>query len=244
MQGSEDRFLNGRIVARQPLDGFRSGIDAVLLAAAVPARDDEELLELGAGAGIASLCVATRIPRCRILGVEILPALVDLSRANARANRIESRLHFEQADALDVPVSLRRSFAHVFCNPPFHHDEGEFSPNEERALALQDAGRLGDWLSAGLRRVRAGGTLSAIVRADRLSETLGALPPRGITIYPLWPSARTAAKRVIVQVRQNSRAPLALLGGLVLHEEDGRYTEDAEAILRDAGSLALVNPRL
>ena len=34
---TEDRLLDGRVILRQPRDGFRAGIDSVLLAAAVPA---------------------------------------------------------------------------------------------------------------------------------------------------------------------------------------------------------------
>jgi len=242
MQSSEDRFLDGRVIAHQPLTGFRSGTDAVLLAAAVPATEDEDLLELGSGAGIASLCLAARVPGCRIYGLELVPELVDLARANARANRMEARVRFEHADALRLPKAWRRGFRHVFCNPPFHQDEGNVSPSAERAQALQDGGRLREWLATALKRVVAGGTLSVIVRADRLGEILAMLPLRGTAIFPLWPRAGEAAKRAIVQTRKNSRAAPMLLGGLVLHRENGCYTEEAEAVLRHAGSLALASP--
>ena len=241
---STDRFLDGRVVASQPVDGFRSGLDAVMVAAAIPALEGDEVFELGSGAGTASLCLAARVPACRVFGIDVVQDLVELARENARTNHMESRVHFVQGNALDLPVDYRRSFDHVFCNPPYHGREGNPSPNTKRALALQDENRLGDWLAAGLRRVVSGGTLSAIIRADRLGEALHALPPRGIAILPLWPRAGEAAKRVIVNTTMNSRAPLALLAGLVLHEEDGRYTEQAEAVLRHAGSLAVGSPRL
>jgi tRNA1(Val) A37 N6-methylase TrmN6 len=70
------------------------------------------------------------------------------------------------------------------------------------------------------------------------------LPEHGVTIFPLWPHAGEPAKRVILQAAKGSRAPTALLQGLVLHENDGRYTRAAEAILRDGASLALAKPRL
>jgi tRNA1(Val) A37 N6-methylase TrmN6 len=244
MECSRDRFLDGRIVAHQPLNGFRAGIDAVVLAAAVPACGDDELLELGSGTGIASLCLAARVPECRILGVEIAPDLVELARANAGANCMESRLSFECADALNLTQGARGSFDHVFCNPPFHQTNGNVSPSRERARALQDAGRLAQWLAAGLRRVRAGGTFTMVVRADRLGEVLQALPQRGAVIFPLWPRDGAPAKRTIIQVHKNSRSPLVLLAGLVLHEKDGRYTQNADAVLRQASSLALASPRL
>jgi tRNA1(Val) A37 N6-methylase TrmN6 len=60
----------------------------------------------------------------------------------------------------------------------------------------------------------------------------------------LWARAGDPAKRVILQSTKGSRAPTALLAGLVLHESDGRYTREADAILRDGASLALAKPRL
>ena len=244
MACSQDRFLDGRIVAHQPLDGFRAGIDAVMLAAAIPAGGHDELLELGSGTGIASLCLAARVPECRTLGVEIAPDLVELARANARANAMEARLRFECADALDLTQRVRRSFDHVFCNPPFHQAMGNASPSPERARALRDAGRLSQWLAAGMRRVRAGGTFTTVVRAERLGEALQALPRRGGVIFPLWPRDGAPAKRIIIQVRKNSRSPLVLLAGLILHENGGSYTRNADVVLRQAGSLALARPRL
>ena len=65
-----ETFLEGRVKARQPESGFRSGTDAVLLAAAVPAKAGETVLELGAGAGTASLCLAVRVPGLAVTGVE------------------------------------------------------------------------------------------------------------------------------------------------------------------------------
>jgi len=53
-------------------------------------------------------------------------------------------------------------------------------------------------------------------------------------VFPLWPKRGVAAKRVIVRARKGIRTPLALSPGLVLHEEDGTYTEQADAILRGA----------
>jgi len=241
---TEDRFLGGRVIVRQPSQGFRSGLDAVMLAAAVPAKAGDEILELGSGAGAASLCLAARVPDCAIAGMEIDSELVDIANANAQENEVGDRVHFAAGDVLAPPQKLKREFTHVFANPPFHGKDGETSPDASRDLALADKGRLGDWLAAGMKRVVSGGTFTAIIRTDRLSETLAALPPEGFALFPLWPREGDVAKRIIVQVRKGTRAPLALLPGLVLHEADGTYTELADALLRGGASLALEGPRL
>ena len=233
---TDDKFLGGRVLVRQPKDGFRAGLDAVMLAAAVPARHSQDAFELGAGAGTASLCLVHRVGLISVTGIEIDSALVELANANAARNGMRVCATFITGDALEPPAPYRREYEHVFCNPPFH-GEGAASPDAGRAAALQDGGRLADWLHAGFKRVVAGGTFTAILRADRLGEALAALPEGGVTVFPLWPRAGVAAKRLIIQVRQGSRAPLQILPGLVLHDADGHYTPEADAVLREGASL-------
>lgn len=241
---SEDGFLGGRLRVTQPVRGFRAGLDAVLLAAAVPAQAGETVLELGAGVGTASLCLAARVTDCAITGVELDPVLCELATANAAANALDARITFVEADVFALPVALRRGFDHVFSNPPFHRDSGQSSPDGARMQALEDKGGLKDWLAAGLKRTKDGGSFTTILRADRLDEALAVLGGAGVSIFPLWPKAGEEAKRIILRTRKGSRAPLRLLAGLVLHCEDGTYTPEAEAILRDAASLALDSARL
>jgi len=233
-----ETFLDGRVKVTQPESGFRSGLDAVMLAAAVPAIAGQTVLELGAGAGTASLCLAARVPGILVTGVEIDAGLAALAARNAAANDMDCR--FVAADIFALPSELKRDFDQVLVNPPFH-GEGHISPDEARTVALMDGGKLGDWLKLGLQRTVSGGFFTAILRADRLNEALAVLPERGACAYPLWPKAGEAAKRVIVQVRKGSQAPFVLLPGMVLHQADGSYTLAAEAILRHGRALEFGN---
>ncbi len=210
-----------------------------MLASAVPARSGQTALELGAGVGTAGLCLAARVKGCAVMGAEIDQDLVDLANINAKANGMAARVRFVAADIRALPRALRRSFDHVFCNPPFHDGDGQASPDPRRARARHDSCGLGLWLETGIRRTGPKGTFTAILRADRLKEALDAMPATGVTVFPLWPKRGAEAKRVIVQLRRAARRPLALLPGLVLHENNGRFTAEADAVLRHAGALDL-----
>ena len=236
-----DTFLDGRVKVTQLDSGFRSGLDAVMLAAAVPAKDGETALELGAGSGTASLCLEARVPHINITGVEKDAELVVLANSNAAANKAKAR--FIAADIFDLPPGLKRDFDHVFANPPFH-GEGQASPDAARAAALMDDGRLAGWLALGMQRTVSGGYFTAILRADRLNQALAALPEKGLCVFPLLPHAGDAPRRVIVQARKGSRAPFALLSGLILHQADGAWTPEADTVLRRGTALALTGARL
>lgn len=234
-------FLDGRVRVTQPENGFRSGLDAVMLAAAVPGRDGQTGLELGAGAGTASLCLAARCSGISVTGVEIDPELTALAQENAAANGASAR--FVAADIFALPPEMKRDFDQVFTNPPFH-GEGLVSPDTARATALMDNGKLASWLKIGLQRTVSGGFFTTILRTDRLNEALAALPERGVSVFPLWPRVGEASRRVILQARKGSQAPFALLAGLVLHQEDGAWTVQADAVLRRGEPLALPGVRL
>ena len=72
---SEDALLGGKLTLRQPLRGHRFGHDAVLLAAATPARKGEHAIELGAGVGAAGLALARRVEGLAVTLIELDPNL-------------------------------------------------------------------------------------------------------------------------------------------------------------------------
>jgi tRNA1Val (adenine37-N6)-methyltransferase len=236
-----ETFLDGQVKVAQAETGFRSGLDAVMLAAAVPALIGQAALELGAGSGAVSLCLAARVSGVTIIGIERDEGLIALARENAAANGMGCR--FIAADIFALPAELKRDFDQVFANPPFH-GEGQASPDPARAAALMDGGRLRDWLKLGLQRTVSGGFFTTILRTDRLNQALAALPERGLCAFPLWPRLGETPKRVIIQVRKGSNAPFALLAGLILHGRDGSWTPEAEAVLRRGSELALSGARL
>src|ERR1700751_3698276 len=89
---TEDAFLGGKLRLRQPKSGHRAGHDAMLLAAATPARSGDRVVDLGAGVGAAGLAVARRVAGIKLALVEIDKRLAELARANALANAIPAEV--------------------------------------------------------------------------------------------------------------------------------------------------------
>src|SRR5690606_10981246 len=95
---TDDAFLGGRLQVLQPARGFRSGIDAVLLAAAAPAAAGERVLDLGTGAGVAAVCLARRVDGVAVTGVEIQPDLCALASTNAERIALSGAVVIVEAD--------------------------------------------------------------------------------------------------------------------------------------------------
>lgn len=241
---TEDGLLDGRVRLAQPRRGYRVAIDPVLLAAAVTARAGELVLDAGAGTGAASLCLAARVPRCKVVGLELQRDLQRIASANVARNELGRRIETIAGDlAAPPPRVVRGSFDHVMTNPP-HLGAGTTSPSPDPGRARahhEDALDLGAWLGGCIQMLRPTGCLTLIHRADRLADVLLALAGRlgEIAVFPLWPMADgRPAKRILVRGRKGSHAPLRLFPGLVLHEADGGYTPAADAVLRRGEALA------
>lgn len=230
---SEDRLLDGQVRLRQPVEGYRAGMDAVLLAAALDAKPGEHLVEFGCGAGAALLCAAWRMPGVRLTGYEKNAAAADLARENVAANAMDGTVEVETLDI--ARIGSPHGADQVFFNPPFFDDPAALrSPKAEKRDAwLTGATPLGIWIQAAARSLSAKGRLTLIHRADRLGDILHGLERSfgSIVIKPVQPRADRPAKRVIVAARIGGRAPLVLLPPLVLHAGEG-HSPEAEAILR------------
>ncbi len=240
---SDDKFLCGRLRLLQPVKGYRAATDAVLLAAACPAVAGQSVLDLGCGAGAATLCLAARVPGLRLSGLELQPEYADLARRNAARNG--HQIEVVEGDLARMPQALRRDFDQVIANPPWYPPGGTASPVPVRATAMQVTLPLSAWVQAATRRLAPGGWLTMIAGADSLPEMLGALAPKlgSGMVLPLAPRDGRAALRVILRARKGGRAPFRLLAPFVIHEgaaHDGdreSYTPAANAVLRDGADL-------
>lgn len=238
---THDAFLGGRLKLWQPARGFRAGLDAVMLAASIPARPGQGVLDLGCGVGAASLCLHARVPGLDLVGVELQPAYAALAARNGAEAGARFSVHEAAVEALPRALRAQR-FDHVMLNPPFYR-QGRGSPARDagRETALRDGGDLGFWIAAAARRLAPRGTLTAIIGAERLPEVLGALPRAlgGVAVKPLQPAAGREASRVLLRAISASRAGFRLLAPLVLHEGtgDGAFTPEAEAVLRAGAPL-------
>ncbi|HZY14316.1 MAG TPA: methyltransferase [Beijerinckiaceae bacterium] len=236
-----DAFLRGALRLQQPAAGNRAGTDAILLAAAVPAKAGGLAIDAGAGIGAAGLAAACAAPALRIALLEREPGLIALARANIAANELEHRVFVAKADLLSSEswraAGLEREAADlVLTNPPFlSAATARVSPDRDKASAhVIGAGGLEAWISACLALLKPRGTFLIIHRADALAEILQALSQRAgaFIVLPVHPRNDRPATRILVRALKGRRTPLALAPPLVLHNSDGTFTPSAEALHR------------
>ncbi len=251
MRTSIDAFLDGRFTLEQPSTGPRAAIDALLLAAIVPCADNEKgrVLDAGCGSAAIALSLATRFPDIHVIGIEREGEIADLARRNIAHNGLCRRVTVIEADLirplgeLAEPELRPQSFSHVVANPPFYRTDQSRSCKDERKSAAHRlrGGDLAQWIRFLTAMAAPKASVSLIHRPEALPELLQLLQGRfgNVKIVPVYSRPQGAAIRILVQGVKGSRAPVSLLPGLVLRREDGRYSAQVEAILRDGKAFRL-----
>src|SRR3954447_23948754 len=244
---TEDAFLGGRLRLRQFKSGHRAGHDAMLLAAATPARAGDRVVDLGAGVGAAVFALARRVAGVNLALVEIDEALARLARDNAALNAIEADvlvLDVEAGASAFAAAGLLPDGADiVMMNPPFNDASGHRpSPDVARATAhVAHEATLQNWVHAARRILKPGGVLTLIWRADGIAEVFPALD-RGfgsIAIQPVHGEAGAPAIRILVRAIKGGRAPTQILPALMLRDESGLPNKGVSEVLAGNGVLAL-----
>ncbi|MEQ8226758.1 MAG: methyltransferase domain-containing protein [Rhodospirillales bacterium] len=244
IDAEETRLLDGRVVCFQPLRGYRSAIDPILMQAAITARPGDRVLELGCGVGAASLALAFRLPETRVIGLDIQAPLIALARKGATENGFEDRVGFLAGDLLALPDDVADGgFDHVMANPPFQKaGTSRPSPDAVKALAtVESEAKLADWVRVAAGLVGDGGCVTFIHHGDRGDELANLMAGvlGDLRILPIQARADGGgAARIIVQGIKGAEAGQQTELPLVLHETGGKYTVVVDKILRGYADMS------
>ena len=107
---TQDLFLGGKVILWQSIDGYRAGIDAVLLATSTKPKTNQKILDLGCGAGAVSLCVLANFPDVFVTGLEIMEETVDVAKLNAKENNVKVNFCPILGSIADMPSKIKKKF--------------------------------------------------------------------------------------------------------------------------------------
>lgn len=242
---TDDYLFDGNIHIRQPKTGYRVSIDTILLAAAVPAKEEELVLDLGSGSGVSAMCLHYRVRKCMVVGLENDPNILALARENVLLNGFEKKITFVEGTVSNLPKEIGKElFDHVISNPPYlNRKRADLRGNNtQRSNAnVENDVDLSTWIKSMSVSLKPKGRLTLIHRADRLDEVLKEVRRYAgeIIVYPLWPKLSRKANRVLVSARKNVATPLSISSGLVLHTKDGEYTRVVKGVLEKGEALSI-----
>lgn len=247
---SDGTLLEGKILYRQYQEGYRTALEPILMAASVPAKSGQTVIEGGCGAGAGLMCLHHRIPHIAGIGFEQHPEMIALANENFQLNQMNSLKAIE----ITLPKLPKRPFDflpagqehvdHVFSNPPWHAYNSCPSPDSKKDLAKRlPKGFLAEWIYALSRPLRQGGTLTLALSASLYAQGCAIMDEcklGSLTLFPLWPKQNRPPRIILLQGRMGSTGGSHIAPGLILHKENGDFTTEANHILRDGKTLSLL----
>jgi len=220
-----DTFLNGKLRIIQSQRGYRFSVDALLLAEFVLIKDEDFVIDLGAGTGIISLFLAVKRKVGFIVGIELQKELASQAQRNVALNELERKIAIIQGDLRHLP--LARKFADVVvCNPPYRQQmSGRINPDESKAIARHEiAASLEAILTAAKALLKLRGRLTMIYPANRLTEIFTKMRKEGLEpkrLQIIFPDSASYAKLALIEGRLQGRSGLKILPPIF---GQGRYS--------------------
>ena len=234
----DDLMRDGMMILQRP-DGFRFGMDSVLLASFAAERGGRiRGVDLGTGSGVLPLLICARQPGVTFDAVELQPDIADMAGRSVQICRMEHRIQVYGMDLRDAPGRLGRGrYQLVVCNPPYGRAGGgieNLDPGRRAARHEGEAGIVEICASAG-SLLQNGGRLDVVFPAPRLLELADAM--RGAGIEPkrvrlVHPQYGKAPNLALVEGVRGAKAMLHFLPPLFVRDENGKETGELMSMYR------------
>jgi len=227
---------NMRII--QSPTAFAFSLDAVLLAnfTYVPIKKGR-ILDLCTGNGVIPLLLSKR-SHAKIIGVEIQERIYHMAERSVETNNLTDQIQIIQGDLKEMQGVLGHSrFDVVTCNPPYFRtpSKTEYNENEYLTIARHEIYcTLEDVVKACKLHVRPGGKVAMVHRPGRLVDIIALfreykLEPKRLQL--VYPKCGREANMLLIEGVRDGKADLKILPPLYIYNENGTYTEEAEAII-------------
>lgn len=225
----------GIVYITQQKKGVRFTLDSLLLADFCRIKPRDRVLEPGAGTGIVSLLLAKKYPQARFVADEIEPGAYELLLRNIEDNGLKENITPLDRDICNLCSSITvHAFDVIVANPPYTQSgTGRTSPFPDRRLARQgQPAQITAWLDL-KDLLKNKGRYFLVFPASRSAELLALLRMRDLEPKRLrfvHSFLHKPASLVLVEAMRSAAAGLDVLPPLIVHEQDGGYSEEVREI--------------
>ena len=231
----DDLQLNGLSLI-QKKDGFKFGIDAVLLSDFANVKTRHRAIDLCTGTGIVTFLLYGKYSPQEVVGVEIQSDMVEMAERSVKLNSLESKVSFINLDLKDIDgLKELGRFDVLTVNPPYKlNNSGIINPLDKLAIARHEIMcNLEDVIYAARVLLKDNGRMFIVHRPERLADIFTLM--RKYKIEPkrvkmIHPKVNKAPNIVLVEGQRDGGSYLKWDEPLYVYNEDGKYTEDIDRI--------------
>ena len=231
----------------QKKDGFKFGIDAVLLSDFANVKTKHRVMDLCTGTGIVPFLIYGKYNPQNVWGLEIQEDMIDMAKRSAKLNLLEEKLSFINEDLKNIEfLKTIEKFDVVTVNPPYKlNSSGILNPNDKLAIARHEVlCNLEDVIFAARILLKDNGRLFMVHRPERLADIFMLM--RKYKIEPkrvkmIHPKIEKAPNIVLVEGQRDGGAYLKWEPPLYVYDENGKYTKEIDSIYGRSWLWNMVN---
>ena len=220
----------------QKQQGFRFGVDAVLLSHFANIKNKHRVIDLCTGTGIVPFLAYGKYEPKEVIGIEIQEDMVEMANRSSLLNNTTDIVKFVYGDLKDKALldSLGK-FDVLTVNPPYKlNNAGIINPNDKLAIARHEVMcTLEDVIIAARRLLKDNGRMFIVHRPERLADIFGLM--RKYKIEPkrvrmVQPNTKKAPNIVLVEGQRDGGAFLKWEETLYVYDDNGNYSEVVDRI--------------
>lgn len=231
----DDLQLNG-IHVIQKKDGFRFGIDAVLLANFAKVKNGDRVVDLCSGTGIVPFIIAGKTKASNITGVEIQRDMTEMANRSTKFNKLQDKIEFICEDLTNINNIKKIPKADVVTvNPPYKLcNSGIVNPNDKMAIARHEiCCNLEDVIIACRTLLKDNKRMYMVHRPDRLADIITLMRKNKIEpkrIQMVHPNTKKAPNIVLIEGQRDGGAFLKWEPPIYVYKDEGGYSDQIQVI--------------
>ena len=227
---TKDHLLENKIIYFQPRNGYRSGIEPIILAA--QANDEHKsILDLGSGCGPISLILAYRLPNSKIIGLENNKLHLELSLKSKLENNLYN-VEFKNEDVCIFNDKYVNYFDLVLSNPPFFFENQIIkskneSINNAKYISKEKSEK---WFQNLILYLNDNGRALIINRFENVEFMLQTFRLYNllVEITPILSFKDTKPKNVLLSLKKNEKYVEKTKNEIIIHSNSSKYSKQVE----------------
>ncbi len=220
----------------QNKDGFRFGVDAVILANFSDVKKGDNVMDLGTGTGIISILIAGKTEAGSVTGLEIQPEFADMAARSVELNNLTGRVKILCGDLKNAIENFGASrYNVVVTNPPYMNmGGGLINPSDSKAIARHELlCSLEDVIRVSSKLLVPGGQFAMVHRPDRIADIIYLMRTYGIEpkfLRFVYPSPYKKANLLLIKGTRGGKPQLKMMTPLYVYDENGNFSKEINEI--------------